>query len=243
MKRFLVAEKLVVGARLRLSSEESKHAARVMRLAVGDSVLLSDGRGGEAKARLVSVEKAGTWLEVISVRELATRPFRVELVQGLLKGPRMDWLVEKATELGVDVVHTVDSQFSVAGDRAERWRRVAQAAVKQSGNPRLPEIHEAATLADVLGRFEADHKGFLLSPSAETALAKSVAEAGAAGVFVLAVGPEGGFSAEEEALLRERGFTPCALSTQILRGETAALAAAAIALHTLELASGETPGI
>src|SRR4051794_10905623 len=100
MKRFLVTEPLRVGARIRLSADESKHATRVMRLQPGDSVLLTDGKGHEAEAELVSAEKTGALLEVKAVREAPARPFRLELLQGMLKGARMDWLVEKSTELG-----------------------------------------------------------------------------------------------------------------------------------------------
>jgi len=238
MKRFLVGEPLTPGARIQLSPEESKHCTRVMRQAVGDTILLTDGKGIEAEARIISTEKSGVVAEVSALREAASRPFRFELIQAPLKGPRMDWLVEKATELGVDSLHVVDSQFSVAGgERSERWLRLAQSAMKQSGNLRMPEIHDSAPLAEVLARLPASFSGFLLSPGARTGLAEAVGAALAQGKshVVLAIGPEGGFSGEEEEAFVAKGFLPCLLSSQILRGETAAMAALAIALHTLEI--------
>lgn len=236
MKRFLVNEELRPCTRIRLSAEESKHATRVMRLQPGDKVLLADGRGKEAEAELVSAGRDGAIVEVKSVREAAARPFRLELLQGTLKGARMDWLVEKATELGVDAIRAVDTQYSVAGDRADRWARVAQAALKQSGNLRAPELPEVAPLANALTSLAPGHHGFLLSPTAESGLGAAVARAlpQGKGTVVLAIGPEGGFSPEEEKLLEDKGFRPCRLSAQILRGETAGLVAAAIALHALE---------
>lgn len=236
MKRFLVHEPLRVGAQITLSPDESKHATRVMRLTVGDLVLLTDGRGLEAEARLLDAEKSGALVEITSVREAGRRAFRLELLQGTLKGARMDWLVEKATELGVDVIRAVDTQFSVAGERTDRWTRVAQAALKQSGNLRLPEFPETGKLVDTLAHLPPGFHGFLLSPDASQGLAKAVHAAmpKGEGAAVLAIGPEGGFSPDEEKLLQDKGFRACRLSAQILRGETAAMAAAAVALHALE---------
>lgn len=243
MKRFLVSESLSAGAHLRLSPEESRHVTRVMRLVPGDCVLLTDGKGQEAEARLLRADKSGALMEVLGVRRAEARPFRLELLQATLKGPRMDWLVEKATELGVDSLCVVDSDFAVAGARAARWARVAQAAIKQSGSPRLPGIREAAGLGEALSSLEDGFHGFLLSPTASVGLADAVRAAlpTGRGTVVLAVGPEGGFSPDEERELRARGFRACRLSAQILRGETAALVAAAVALHALEFSA--SPGL
>lgn len=237
-KRFLATENLRPGIHVRLSPEESKHCTRVMRLGPGDNILLTDGRGAEAEGKILSAEKDGVVAEITALREAAERSFRFELIQAPLKGPRMDWLIEKATELGVDAIHVLDSQHAVAGgERAERWQRLAQAAMKQSGNPRMPEIHGGAGFAEVLTRIPSSFSGFLLSPGATQGLAGAVENAVKRGrsTIVLAIGPEGGFSAEEEAAFLQRGFVPCLLSRQILRGETAALSALAIALHALEI--------
>lgn len=241
MKRFLVEEKLREGAEIELSVEESKHATRVMRLGIGGKILLTDGKGHEAEAEILSIEKTGTCVRVLSVRDGLRRSYSVELLQATLKGTRMDWLVEKATELGVDSIHVVDSQFAVAGDRVARWERVAHAAMKQSGNLKMPELFESAPLSEVLSRLPAGFRGFLLTPTARIGLAQAISQASAAGPVFLAIGPEGGFSEEEEKILEGRGFTPCLLSGQILRGETAALSALSVALHALEF--GAVPGL
>lgn len=101
----------------------------------------------------------------------------------------------------------------------------------------MPEIHDSAPLADVLSRLPSSFSGFLLSPGARTGLAEAIGAALTQGKnhVVLAIGPEGGFSQEEKEAFKARGFLPCLLSSQILRGETAAMAALAIALHTLEI--------
>jgi 16S rRNA (uracil1498-N3)-methyltransferase len=235
MKRFLVNHPLVEGARLQLSPEESKHAVRVMRLEPGHKVLLTDGKGVEAEAILISSDRSGATLDVGTVRSAASKGHRLELLQGMLKGARMDWLVEKATELGVSSIRAVDTQYSVAGERTDRWIRVAQSALKQSGNLSLPDFPAVTSLSEALPKLPEGFHGLLLSPTAKQGLAPLIKALGPKpGTVVLAIGPEGGFSPEEEKLLESKGFRACLLSGQILRGETAALVAASVALHALE---------
>jgi 16S rRNA (uracil1498-N3)-methyltransferase len=235
MKRFLVNKPLAEGTRIQLSPEESKHAVRVMRLEPGHKVLLTDGKGMEAEAVLVSSDKSGATFDVGATRKPEVKGHRLELLQGMLKGARMDWLVEKATELGVSAIRAVDTQYSVAGERADRWTRVAQAALKQSGNLQLPEFPRVTSLSEALPNLPEGFHGVLLSPTAKQGLAPLIKSLGPKpGTVVLAIGPEGGFSPEEEKLLESKGFHACLLSSQILRGETAALVAVAVALHALE---------
>lgn len=236
MRRFLVAETPREGTELRLSPEETKHCTRVLRLQAGDRLLLADGKGTEAEAELLGTEKQGALVRVLHVREAPQRPFRLDLLQAPLKGARMDWLVEKACELGVNAIHPIESQFTVAkGEKADRWRRLAGAAAKQSGNPQIPEIHECSGIQEAINRLPRPFRGLLLSPTATQGLADGLRAAEGKGNVALAIGPEGGFSEEEEKAFQAAGFLPCRLSQQILRGETAALAAVAIALHALEL--------
>jgi 16S rRNA (uracil1498-N3)-methyltransferase len=239
MKRFVVKEPLVVGQRVQLPAEEARHAYKVLRLGVDDEVLLTDGHGKEAHGRIVESAKEATFVEVLSVMAKAGgRKCAVEILQAPLKGPRMDWLVEKLTELGVDSLHPILTEHTVNNtDKEERWKRLVQAAVKQSGNLNalklspLRPLHEAAEA-------EAGRPGlkFLLSPSATIGLGQAMQEKmdSKPERIILAIGPEGGFSAAEEDLLIRQGFQAVALSRQTLRGETAGLTAAAITLHLVE---------
>ncbi|MGE3261511.1 MAG: 16S rRNA (uracil(1498)-N(3))-methyltransferase [Bacteriovoracia bacterium] len=239
MKRFLVRDPLIVGQKVQLPPEEARHAYKVLRLGIDDEVLLTDGYGKEAHGRIVESAKEATFVEVLSVMVKAnTRKISVEILQAPLKGSRMDWLVEKLTELGVDTLHPVQTEHTVATtEKEDRWIRLVQAAVKQSGNLRPLKIQALLPLADAL-KAEAKLPGLklLLSPSAPLSLAKALLEKISAKPprIVLAIGPEGGFSkAEEEELIRQ-GFQAVALSHQILRGETAGLTAAAITLHLVD---------
>jgi 16S rRNA (uracil1498-N3)-methyltransferase len=238
MKRFLVNGGLSVGSRLELPPEEARHARRVLRLEVGDEVLVTDGRGSEANARIAESSKDGMWVEITSVKEGAARACKVEILQAPLKGPRMDWLVEKLTELGVDALHPVQTERTVAGkDKEDRWGRLVQAAMKQSGNLRALELSPTLTLPEALAA-ETQRAGLklLLAPQAPVSLAQALQNGlrEKPARILLAIGPEGGFSAAEEELFIRQGFQPVALSRQILRGETAGLIAAAITLHLVD---------
>jgi 16S rRNA (uracil1498-N3)-methyltransferase len=235
MRRFFVAAEFREGAEVALAAEEAKHAAKVLRLQVGARVLLVNGSGFEAEGALTQLSPAAGQVRIEAIRE-ARRRVRLELLQAQLKGPKMDWLAEKLTEIGVDTVHILSTERTVAeSDRADRWLRIARAALKQSGNSVLPEFRDPEAVGETLAKLPAG-AGFLLSPGANLALSHGIAQAKAAGAtrVYLAIGPEGGFSPEEEAAFRAAGFVPCQLSHQILRGETAAIAACAIAAHSID---------
>jgi 16S rRNA (uracil1498-N3)-methyltransferase len=246
MKRFLIPHELKAGEEFRLSPEETKHALRVLRLAQGSRILLANGKGQEAEAVILDEEKNGARVRIESVvtSGSSARGFRLELLQAPLKGARMDWVVEKATEMGVAALHLVQSKYAVAAaDKQDRWKRLAQAAMKQSGCLQAPEIHPSVDFASALSRFRPGEALFLLSPTAELGLAAAVRAALSQKPerVVLAIGPEGGFSPEEEAELARQGFKACLLSHQILRGETAVLAAVAVAAHALDFSDADSP--
>jgi 16S rRNA (uracil1498-N3)-methyltransferase len=239
MKRFLVDQDLAEGALITLSQEESRHAVKALRLGPGSAVELTNGKGARAEGTIVSAETAGTVVKVLSVR-VEKPSAEIDLLQAPLKGPKMDWLVEKVTEIGVSRILLAQTKYSVAGgEKIDRWQRIAQSAVKQSGNPVMPSIHAAKPLAEALSALGDYDLKVLLQPNAPEGLAEAVKKSQGRKIL-LAIGPEGGFSAEEELLLQEKGFQPAALSRQILRGETAAIVATAITAHSIDFsAAGE----
>lgn len=234
MRRFLVESPLVEGEIIRLGAEEARHAIKALRLRVGDAILLTNGQGIEADAKLAQVEPELVTVAVLKVRKLE-RTVSLELLQAPLKGPKMDWLIEKITEIGVAVVHLARTQNTVAaGEKIDRWQRVAQAAMKQSGNAHLPQIKAVLPLNEAMAGLSG--LKILLQPKAPIGLATAIAEGKKTEQkrIILAIGPEGGFTPDEESTLIQAGFIPAALSHQILRGETAAIAALAIASHSID---------
>jgi len=236
--RFFAEEPLAAGAVTLLSEASAHHAVHVLRLRAGEGVTLFDGRGGEYSGCIATIDRLRVGVEVVAHHALEREsPLAVTLLQGVSSSEKMDFTVQKAIELGVATVQPViaaRSQGRIAGERAEQkrshWRRVAIAACEQCGRNRIPEVLPPLPLVEYCRAPAAPGKRLLLSPGAQLAL--RAAAAGLEGAATLAAGPEGGFTAEEEAMLAEAGFVPVRLGPRVLRTETAAIAALA-ALNAL----------
>ena len=231
--RFHVAAGLAPGARIELPREVAHHASRVLRLRVGEPMALFDGTGGEYAAKIALISRDGVTVTV-GEHDPDDResPLAVTLVQGIAGADRMDFIIQKAVELGVTAIQPVLTSKSVVRLSKERgearlahWQRIVVAACEQCGRNRIPEVLPASPVA----QYEAPVKAIkvMLSPQARKDL-KSIPQ----GSLVLAVGPEAGFDAAEEKLLVQKGFEGVRLGPRILRTETAALAALA-ALNAL----------
>jgi len=218
-----------------LSVGEAHHAMHVLRLGAGDAAELFDGRGGLADGTIVEARQGKVSVRVLGRRQVATRPQPViHLALAVPKGKRMDWLLEKATELAVGSLAPVSFDRSVvepgelAGAKRERWLGHCAAAAKQCGLAWLPEIHESQPLKDFLARFaQAGQVGLAGSADAgavsvRTALASAPSDP--TGGICLLVGPEGGLTDAEYAAARDAGFVPARLGSTILRTETACIA-------------------
>jgi 16S rRNA (uracil1498-N3)-methyltransferase len=221
------------GHEIDLSSEESHHVSRVLRLREGDSLRVFDGEGREWDGEVVTGKKAGVRVRVGGeVEELVESPLAVVVCQALGRLDRMDWVVQKATEAGASAVSYFASERSEsargAPGRVERWRRIALAACKQSGRRVVPRVELIDTLP---GPVPESVLGLLLDPHEESRpVAGALAGDPLAEVWI-AVGPEGGFSPGERRTLVESGWTAVGLGPRTLRTETAALVACAIVLH------------
>jgi len=230
ISRFFFPEPLPAAGEIPLPEPLAHHAFRVLRLRDGDPVVLFDGGGDEVSAHLIARGKGG--VAVLSERHAVGResPLELVLVQALASGEKMDWIVQKAVELGVSTVVPVQAERSVlrlAGERAakrvEHWRQVAIAACEQSGRNRLPAIEPIAGLREYLARRN-DARRLVLSPAGGARLA-TLGRPDAA--LHLLVGPEGGWSDEELAACCSAGGVAIALGPRVLRTETAGLAAVA----------------
>lgn len=230
LPRFHVPEGLAPGATVDLPDEAAHHAARVLRLGDGDPVILFDGRGGEWFARL---QRAGNAmraaLESFAAEDRAAA-LGITLVQALPAADKMDWIVQKATELGVAAIQPVAARRSVvrlSGERMERrgrhWQQVAVAACEQCGLNRVPTVAPLLDLPQYLGMPAPDNDTRLfLSPEAAGRLADM---APPPGPLILLVGPEGGFEEGEVRAIAAAGFRPMRLGPRVLRTETAGIAA------------------
>jgi 16S rRNA (uracil1498-N3)-methyltransferase len=235
--RFFTAEPLRAGATTQLSEEAAHHAVHVLRLRTGEAVTLFNGHGGEYAGRVAAIERLRVTVDVLAHRPLEREsPLAVTLVQGVSSSEKMDFTVQKATELGVAALQPVVAARSagrIAGERAAQkrahWQRVVIAACEQSGRNRVPEVLAPVPLEEYCRKVR-PATALLLSPEAQLGL--RAAAASLRGAATLAAGPEAGFTAAEEAMLAQAGFVPVRLGPRVLRTETAALAALA-ALNAL----------
>jgi 16S rRNA (uracil1498-N3)-methyltransferase len=235
ISRFFFPHALPESGDVPLPESIAHHSSRVLRLRDGDDVVLFDGRGGEVAACLRQAGKE--WHAELGAVTPVEResPLKLVLVQALAGGDKMDWIVQKAVELGVHAVIPVQAERSVvkltgdrAAKRAEHWRQVAISACEQSGRNRVPEVAAVEGLSGYLAANQGAAR-LVLSPAEGVRLPSLPAPEGA---LHLLVGPEGGWSDKELAACRAAGCTPIGLGPRVLRTETAGLAALA-ALQTL----------
>ena len=223
------------GAQFALAPEAAQHVAKSLRLKAGDTIVVFDGRGGEYDAAIQRVEKDRVDVKVGGFRDADVEArLRVGLVQGLPEADKMDWIIQKAVELGVAWVQPIVCDRSVvrlAGERAARreahWRRVAVAACEQSGRNRIPEVRPTLGFQSWVA-VPAAAPRWVLTPCAPALAAQPAPE----GDLELLVGPEGGLSEREMDLALSQGGIPVGLGPRVLRTETAPLAALA-AIHAL----------
>ena len=233
MPRIHAAVPLAGGAVVALPPGAARHV-QVLRLQPGDGVTLFNGEGGEYEATIERMGRSDVSVRVGAHHPIEREPARaVHLALGMPANERMDWLVEKAAELGAASIQPLLTERSVlrlSGERAakkqQHWQAIAAAACEQCGRNRVPPVHAVVTLAEWLGALDGAASNLLLSPEQD---APALHAAGAAGGAVRVLsGPEGGLSAAESALALQAGFAPVSLGPRILRADTAPLAALAV---------------
>lgn len=216
-----------------LSESATTHATRALRLTRGDFITLFDGSGTDYEGVIRAITREGLSVEVGEGHSVARESsLWITLLQGVSRGPRMDTVIQKATELGVSTVQPVLAERSLVRldtergqTRLEHWRRIVISACEQCGRSVLPEISPPQRLTEVLAGLPQGTVGLTLNPRGAGALEELL---GNAQRVALAIGPEGGFTEQEIGLLDQASFRGLRLGPRILRTETAPLAALAI---------------
>ncbi len=235
MIRLLVAGDLE-GERAALGPEAAHYLGRVLRLAPGAEIEAFDGRGLRRRARLTRLSDDGGELELGERLAEAARRLEISLWQGLAKGEKLDWVVQKATELGVSEIVPFASARSVvrlpierAQGRVARWRKIAEEAARQSNRTDVPRVTPPATLEELARRCAGGSPVVALHPGAPLPFGEALARSRGSGSLALAVGPEGGFEPAELSALEGAGALLASLGALVLRTETAGLVACALA--------------
>ncbi|MBV6325103.1 16S rRNA (uracil(1498)-N(3))-methyltransferase [Duganella violaceipulchra] len=233
MPRFYISQPLAIGQLVSLP-EAVAHHIQVLRLAPGELVTLFNGQGGEYSATLSEIGKRHVSVEVKThqPREVEL-PFGITLAQALPEASKMDWIIEKAIELGVSGVQPLAAQRCVvrlSAERAEKkmahWQGIIESASEQSGRNRLAQLAPLQDYKQWITQQDM-HRRIILTPRAGQSLADWARHQSPQAV-TLVIGPEGGLSDAEENLAIQHGALPLAMGPRILRTETAGLSAAAI---------------
>lgn len=232
--RLLVSGALINGAEIELEGDRARYLGKVLRARVGDRLVVFNGEGPEWPATITQIGKTSVTLELgESVAATAESPLKIHLVQGISRGDRMDFVVQKATELGVKRITPVLTEYGVvklnaerAEKRREHWQKIANSACEQSGRTRLPLIDTPLPMKNWFGDKPAKVDAqLILKPGAATPL--TGIKAPETKVCVL-IGPEGGFSDSEYIDAEVSGFTAVSLGPRVLRTESAAIATLAV---------------
>jgi len=224
----------ISGSRASLIGTQAEHLARVLRARIGQEFDIA-GEGRVRRGRIISVTPEKVEFELGEELPAAVLP-DITLLLAIFKFDRMEWAIEKATELGVArivplIAKRTDSHLaSAAAKRVERWRRIAREAAQQSRRASPPELAAPAGLQEALAP-PADRRVVLSEAEEQVSLKQAIS--GLKGTLALAVGPEGGWTGGEEQAFREKGWIAVSLGPTILRAETAAIAAVSIVLAEL----------
>ena len=231
--RVHAAQPLSAGAEVALPEAAAHHVARVLRLRPGAPLVLFDGSGADFRAEIVAVEGDRVRARVVErTAGLRESPLGITLVQAVSRGERMDWTLQKATELGVRSIQPVLSARSVvrldgqqAAKKHRHWQAIVAGACEQCGRSVLPEVRPPLDLPRFLAEVPREGQRLVLSPTGPGSLAGLP---GMAARVELLIGPEGGLDDAELAAAERAGFAPVRLGPRVLRTETAGIAALAV---------------
>jgi 16S rRNA (uracil1498-N3)-methyltransferase len=234
---FIDRDNLRVGSSIKLEDSDIKHIRKVLRLSKGDKIIIFNGeKEFLAELKIVGNEVVmAEILEVTKVKDFSIQTTEVTIFQGLLRAGKIDSLIEKLTELGIDKIVPVECEFSqmkldTAEKKIERWKKIAISAAKQSERIEVPEIYAPIKFQDVKTTLEQFDIVYFFTiprkniPSSE--MTRSIRDSQKAGAKKIAfmVGPEGGFSPKEHELALQWGINFTKLESNVLRSETASVA-------------------
>lgn len=217
-------------ASIRITGREARYVLTVLRMKAGEELSIAGPDGGLWSARIVSTSGSSLEVEVLGSQEPVAEPATgIVLLQGILKGRKMDLVIQKSVELGVKSIFPLMTERSQVRDtgRLERWQKVALEARRQCCRSAVPEVHAPARMVDCLSALQDGIRGFIFWEEGGQALPPEGIPDGGNDVYA-AIGPEGGFTREEVAMARKAGLVVATLGPLTLRAETAAISAVAL---------------
>lgn len=237
MARFPISNKNISNIEAIITGSDYKHIVKVLRLKPGDKVLLFDETSFEHVGKIVEINKTDIRVEILTSSKVNVESdTRITLLQGIPKGSKMDFIIEKATELGVTSIVPVVTERSQVREtnKALRWQRIAMEASKQCGRVAAPKIHEVIGFDDCGIYCNGSDLRLICYEHCKSKLSDYIKNTSRPPINVIIfIGPEGGFSESEINLAAEWGFSAVGLGPRILRTETASVVAVALIQHIL----------
>ncbi|MGN7468592.1 16S rRNA (uracil(1498)-N(3))-methyltransferase [Brevibacillus sp. SAFN-007a] len=243
MQRYFVEPHLFHEHELTIIGDDVHHIVNVMRARIGDEILVSDGAGRSAKARLVSFSSTEVRAEVIEMlHEERELPIRITIGQGMPKGEKMEWILQKGTELGAYSFFPFSSARTIVkldakkeAKKLERWRKIVKEAAEQSHRTVLPALLAPVSFREALAAGQAyTHVAIAYEKEGSTTVHEVLEQMKAGDSLLVLIGPEGGFAPEEVAEAESQGFLSVSLGPRILRTETASQYVLAAASYQFE---------
>ncbi len=238
MKKIFLKNNTIKDEFILVNSLESNHIMNSLRYKIGDQIIVSNEDDLEYTTKIIDYTKGNLKLKIEEAKPLQKNKREITLVQGLCKGDKMDFIIQKATEMGIRKIIPVETMRTIVKlddkksmKKIERWQKIADEAAKQSNAPLIPEVSKVNTLRDIEQNIEKNTKYILLWEEEKELKLSEVLKKTTEEKIVLIVGPEGGFDEREVNTLKEKGVYVVTLGEKILRTETAALAASAIVMY------------
>lgn len=231
MHRFFIPQ--LYNEEMTITGVDAKHIGKVLRMQPGDKLQIVSDDGVSALAEVIAITESTVTVRCLEKLAESHEPaVKITLAQGLAKGEKMDFIIQKAVELGVYSVVPVAMEHSVvrldgakADKKVERWQKIAEAAAKQSKRDIIPQVQAVQSVSEMLANNNCKTKIIAYECEDRMSLKTALREAGQLEDLLLIIGPEGGISEAELAKAREAGAVPVSLGRRILRAETAGLVA------------------
>jgi|RhiMetdeSRZDD1v2_1073273.scaffolds.fasta_scaffold08459_9 16S rRNA (uracil1498-N3)-methyltransferase len=224
-----------------VSGEEAHHLIHVLRAQVGDSIELIDGSGSAWRGQVAEIDSTSVIIrDLIELPRSDASPNRLILVQSLCKSDKLEWILQKVTELGISEIRLLAADRSVLKipegkiqAKLERWNKIVLGAAKQCRRSTLPHLHAPDKCAAICQSIEADLKMVLSEDETQSTL-KTLLKRSSPRSVAFCIGPEGGWTTPESEIFSHHGIQPVTLGPSILRTETAAIVTTAILKYELE---------
>ena len=240
--RIILPKEQIKGQRITISGEKARYLISVLRCNAGDELQVFDGEGSFYKSRISGIDNKEVKIDLLEKIPFDTEsPLNLILMQGILKGEKMDLVIQKATELGVkEIIPAITVRSQVRETRkAARWRKIAEEASRQSGRTGIPKVREPVDFSSwLIANSSLKLKGFIFWEEGGLSLKEAIKHSAVSiqhlknsqlstlnSQLFVAIGPEGGFTKEEVKLAESRGLIATSLGKRILRAETAAISA------------------